>query len=129
MMRILREGNWKLLRRSLYRYWFYTKQALGVPLEDEQGKTLRLTVNGLYKLYSDYNWKPIAQELILIRSTQFANDPGKKFHTEQLTQLAGGGLKVRVTEGTHIALFTEPFVEGLATTIEECLRESSTTEH
>jgi amino acid adenylation domain-containing protein len=129
MMRILREGNWKLLRRSLYRYWFYTKQALGVPLEDEQGKTLRLTINGLYKLYSDYNWKPVEQELILIRSTQFAGDPGKKFHTEQLTQLAGGGLKTRVTEGTHGALFAEPFVEGLAQTIEECLRESSATEH
>ena len=127
MVRILRERNWKLLRRSLYRYWFYTKQALGVPLEDEQGKTLRLTINGLYKLYSDYNWKPVEQPLILIRSTQFAGDPGKKFHTEQLERLAGGGLEVRVTEGTHGDLFAEPFVEGLATTIEACLRETTVT--
>jgi len=127
MVRILKEGNWKLLRRSLYRYWFYARQAVGVPLEDEQGKTLRLTVNGLYKLYSDYNWKPVKQGLILIRSTQFASDPAKKFHTEQLTRLAGGGLEVHVTEGTHGDLFAEPFVGGLAKTIESCLRETTVT--
>lgn len=127
VVRILRERNWKLLRRSLYRYWFYTRQALGVPLEDEQGKTLRITINGLYKLYSDYNWKPVEQQLTLIRSTQFAGDPGKKFHTEQLERLAGGGLQVHVTEGTHGDLFAEPFVEGLAKTIEACLRETTAT--
>ncbi|MEM9929909.1 MAG: amino acid adenylation domain-containing protein, partial [Bacteroidota bacterium] len=127
MARILREGNWKLLKRSLYRYWFYARQAMGVPLEDEQGKTLRLTINGLYKLYSDYNWQPVPQQLTLIRSTQFAGDPGKQFHLDQLNKLGGGGLDVRVTEGNHGALFADPFVEGLATTVEACLQEATTT--
>ncbi len=127
MLRILKEGNWKLLRRSLYRYWFYTRQALGVPLEDEQGKTLRLTINGLYKLYSDYNWQPVAQRLTLIRSTQFAGDPGKQFHLDQLTRLAAGGLEVRVTEGNHGELFAPPYVEGLATTVEACLQDTAIT--
>lgn len=119
--RILRDANWKLLRRSLYRRWFYAKQALGVPLEDEQGKTLRLTINGLYKLYSDYQWLPIDRKITLIRSTQFADDPGKKFHEEQWRKLANAGLDIHVIDGTHIGLFDEPLVDGLATTIEQCL--------
>ncbi|MFK8164650.1 MAG: amino acid adenylation domain-containing protein [Lewinella sp.] len=120
--RIIRDANWKLLRRSLYRRWFYTKQALGVPLEDEQGKTLRLTINGLYKLYSDYQWLPIDRRVTLIRSTQFANDPGKKFHEEQWRKLAKAGLDVHVIDGTHIGLFDEPLVDGLASTVEQCLQ-------
>jgi thioesterase domain-containing protein/aryl carrier-like protein len=119
--RIVRDANWKLLRRSLYRRWFYAKQALGVPLEDEQGRTLRLTINGLYKLYFDYPWVPIERKITLIRSTQFAEDPGKKFHKEQWQKLAKAGLDVHVIDGTHIGLFDEPLVEGLATTVEQCL--------
>ena len=119
--RIVRDANWKLLRRSLYRRWFYAKQALGVPLEDEQGKTLRLTINGLYKLYSDYQWTPIGRKITLIRSTQFADDSGKKFHEEQWRKLAGAGLDVHIISGTHIGLFDEPLVDGLAATVEQCL--------
>ncbi|MBC6994138.1 non-ribosomal peptide synthetase [Neolewinella lacunae] len=126
-VRILRERNWKQLRRTIYRYWFYTRQALGIPLEDAQGKVLRQTVNGLFRLYSDYDWRPVEQRLTLIRSTQFAGDPGKQFHLDQLGRLAGGGLDVRVTPGTHGDLFAEPYVGGLATIIEACLQEATTT--
>jgi amino acid adenylation domain-containing protein len=124
MLRIIREANWKLLRRSLYRYWFYTRQALSIPLEDEQGKALRQTINGLYQRYNEYTWSPIEHQLTLIRSTQFAENPEKKYHEENWSTLAGGGLKVRVIPGTHIGLFEPPYVEQLAATIEECLQEA-----
>ncbi|WP_026231820.1 non-ribosomal peptide synthetase [Neolewinella persica] len=124
MIRIIREANWKLLRRSIYRYWFHTRQALSIPLEDKQGKALRQTINGLYQRYNEYTWSPIQHPITLIRSAQFAENPEKKYHEDNWSTLAGGGLVVRAIPGTHIGLFEPPYVEQLAATIEKCLQET-----
>jgi len=119
--RILLTGNWKKLRRAIYRRWFYVKQAFGATVETEEGKQVRLITNALYQLYFEYDWLPVDAAVTLIRSTEFAGRADKEFHLTQWQKLADRGLDVRVTEGTHLNLFANPQAEGLAQNVEECL--------
>ena len=119
--RMLMAGNWKKLRRAMYRRWFYVRQALGATVENEQEKTVRLLTNALYQLYFDYDWQPIDAPITLIRSTEFAGREDKKFHLTQWRKLAALGLDVRVTPGTHLNLFANPQAAGLAQHVEACL--------
>jgi len=123
---ILKNRNWRKLRRAFYRRWFYVRQAIGATVETEEQKQVRLTTAGLYQLYFQYDWKPISAPITLIRSTEFAARPDKAFHIRQWTELAARGLDVRVTPGTHLNLFASPQAGGLAQHVEECLQGTTT---
>ena len=84
-------------------------------------RQLQNTINSLNSLYAAYTWTPFNGKITLIRSTQFAEKEGKRFHLKQWDSLAKGGLEVHVVEGRHLTIFEEPAVKGLAEELEKCL--------
>lgn len=120
-IRILQDQNWSLLYRKLRRRFFIVKKKVVVKKESDAQRRLREMINSLNTLYAAYTWKPFGGKITLIRSTQFANKEGKKFHLTQWKSLAKGGLEVHVVEGRHLTIFEEPAVQGLAEQLEECM--------
>ncbi|MEM6769335.1 MAG: hypothetical protein AAF597_02025, partial [Bacteroidota bacterium] len=86
----------------------------------EQKRNLYGTIASLNDIYRQYNWKPYAGPILLIRSTEFANRPDKDYHLTTWRSLVDT-VAVEVTEGKHLELFQEPAVTGLAKTINRCL--------
>ena len=119
-------GNWHKIRRALYRRWFYVRQAIKKTTENEEEKMVRETTAGLYDLYHQYDWRPVAAPVTLIRSTEFAGRADKKTHLVHWGQLAAVGLTVNVTPGTHLNLFAAPQAKGLAQYVEACLSRNAT---
>ncbi len=120
-LRILLEQNWSLLYRKLRRrVLIYKKKASVKPMSAAE-RQLQNTINSLNSLYAAYTWTPFNGKITLIRSTQFAEKEGKRFHLKQWDSLAKGGLEVHVVEGRHLTIFEEPAVKGLAEELEKCL--------
>ena len=117
----VKDKDWKGIQKKIRNRWIRTKQKALSPLENEQEKNIRLTINSLNKLYGYYTWKPYDGKITFIRSTEFAYRKDKDTHIEQWTKLAKGGLEVHIVEGHHKTLFAEPEVQGLATVIHQCI--------
>jgi len=118
---MIKEKNWSGIRKKLRNRYIRTKQKALSPLENEQEKKLRLTINSLNQLYHHYTWKPFDGKITFIRSTEFVNRADKNSHLTQWNKLAKGGLEVHIVEGHHKTLFEEPEVKGLAQKITSCL--------
>ncbi|MEL6925998.1 MAG: thioesterase domain-containing protein [Bacteroidota bacterium] len=118
---MLKKGNWSGIQKKFWNRFIRTKQKALSPFENEQEKSLRLTIQNLNKLYHHYTWTPYEGKITFIRSTEFANRKDKDIHIEQWSKLAKGGLDVHVVEGHHQSLFAEPEVAGLASKIQELL--------
>ncbi len=119
--KMLKDGDWKGIQRKIRNRFIYAGRKLKAPIENEQEKNLRLTINSLNHLYNLYNWKAIDERVTFIRSTEFAGRKDKDKHITQWTKLAKGGLDVHITEGHHLTLFEEPEVQGLAEKIKACI--------
>ncbi|MEL6635593.1 MAG: amino acid adenylation domain-containing protein [Bacteroidota bacterium] len=111
---MLAKGDWSAIRKKLHNRFYYFRQKVQAPFENEQEKNLRLTITNLNQLYKYYDWQPYEGEIIFIRSSEFAGRSDKDYHISQWTELAKGGLEVHVVEGHHLTLFEEPEVAGLA---------------
>ena len=120
-VKMIKEKNWVGIRKKLRNRYIRTKQKALSPLENEQEKNLRLTINSLNQLYHHYTWKPFDGKITFIRSTEFANRTDKNIHLTQWNKLAKKGLEVHVVDGHHLTLFEEPEVKGLAQKINSCL--------
>ncbi|MEL6140486.1 MAG: amino acid adenylation domain-containing protein [Bacteroidota bacterium] len=123
---MLQQGDWKGIRRKLRNRWIRTRQKAMAPLENEEQRNLRTTINNLNQLYHHYTWHPFPGKVTFIRSTEFAERADKKYQLEQWDKLAGGGLDVHITQGHHLTLFAEPEVDGLAKLVNDCLEKSHT---
>ncbi len=124
-VKMVKEKNWSGIRKKLRNRFIRTKQKALAPLENEQEKNLRLTINSLNQLYHNYTWKPFNGKVTFIRSTEFANRTDKNSHLTQWHKLAKGGLEVHIVEGHHKTLFEEPEVQGLAQQINACLMDEN----
>lgn len=82
---------------------------------------LEHTIQNLNKMYADYHWNPVEDSIHFIRSEEFHNRKDKNYHLTQWQKLAKGGIKLHVVPGTHLTLFEEPHVQGLAAKIDECI--------
>ncbi len=119
--KMIKEKDWKGIQKKFRNRFIRAKQKALAPLENEQERNLRLTIQNLNQLYHYYSWTPFEGEITFIRSTEFAQRKDKNIHIEQWKKLANGGLDIHVVEGHHTTLFAEPEVKGLAVKIKECL--------
>ncbi|MEM6963222.1 MAG: amino acid adenylation domain-containing protein [Bacteroidota bacterium] len=120
-VKMIKAGNWKGIQKKFRNRFIRTKQKALAPLENEQERHLRLTIQNLNQLYHHYSWKPFDGKITLIRSSEFAQRKDKDIHITQWQKLAKGGLEVHTTEGHHTSLFMEPEVQGLAEKIKACV--------
>jgi len=121
--KMIKEKDWKGIQKKFRNRFIRAKQKALSPLEDEQERNLRLTIQNLNQLYHHYSWRPFDGKITFIRSTEFAQRKDKDTHIEQWKKLAKGGLDIHVVEGHHTTLFAAPEVEGLALKIKECVEE------
>ncbi|MEM6698998.1 MAG: thioesterase domain-containing protein, partial [Bacteroidota bacterium] len=112
--KMLKSGNWRAIQKKLKHRLICLNRFLFTRFKNEQQQNLQGTINNLNLLYKRYTWKPIKEEVVLIRSSEFANLEEKDYHIHQWQKLAKKGLEVHVTEGHHLTLFEEPEVQGLA---------------
>lgn len=119
--KMVKNGDWKGISKKLRNRWIRTQQKVLAPLENEQEKNLRLTIQSLNHLYNYYDWMPIDERITFIRSSEFAGRIDKDGHISQWTKLAQGGLDIHVVSGHHLTLFAEPEVGELANKIKECI--------
>lgn len=123
MLNIFRDGQWARVRDILEGKWDQFKSKYLGAFESEQMKAFRRTEAQLEVLYKQYEWKPHESTIHLIRSEEFANRSDKDIHVEEWQHLAGEHLKVHTVPGTHVGLFKEQYVKGLAETIKSILRD------
>ncbi len=120
-VKMIKEKDWKGIQKKFRNRFIRAKQKALAPLENEQERNLRLTIQNLNQLYHHYSWRPYDGTITFIRSSEFAQRKEKDIHIKQWTKLAKSGLDIHVTEGHHVTLFAEPEVEGLAVKIKECM--------
>jgi amino acid adenylation domain-containing protein len=73
-----------------------------------------------------YTAQPYPGRVTLIRSAEFRDRPDRDRQTTGWAELARGGLDTHVVEGTHLSMFREPHVRGLAERLLECIGEHET---
>jgi len=120
-VKMIKQKDWKGIQKKFKNRFIRAKQKALAPLENEQERNLRLTIQNLNQLYHYYSWRPYEGKITFIRSTEFAQRKDKDAHIEQWSKLALGGLDIHVVKGHHLTLFGEPEVEGLAIKIKECV--------
>ncbi len=120
---MLKRGDFQRIKSKLKRRLLPRSEATAAPAktETESEKNLRLTIDGLNKMYADYHWHPYNGKIVFIRSTEFHHRNDKKYHLTQWNKLAKKGIELHVVEGHHISLFEEPEVKGLAEKVAEVL--------
>jgi len=119
--KMLKSGDWKSIQKKLKHRLIYLNRNLFTRFKNEQQQNLQGTINNLNLLYKRYTWQDIDEKVVLIRSSEFANQAEKDYHVSQWQKLAKKGLEVHVVEGHHLTLFEEPEVQGLAKKIGELL--------
>ena len=126
LVKLVRDGNWYNVRSALRRRWWHLRRAAGSPVRTQQRQQVYRTVDSLNDIYAEYARQPVHHPLTFIRSAEFAALPQKGHHVPNWGQLAAAGLEVHVVPGTHLGLFAQPQVRGLAAKIDECLRATTT---
>jgi len=113
---------------STRRYLGRIKQSVKSVFSKSPYRDLSLVENRLANIQSrmnsliiNYKWKPSESAIILIRSTQFANDPSKNFQFENWNKLAQNGVISKVIESSHLNLFTDVSSKDLADCMEPFL--------
>jgi thioesterase domain-containing protein len=121
VMNLAKQGGFKLIARKLKQ-----KLASNPPnksLVDDLAiyDKMPSLAKHYYKLYQKYERKAFKAEVILLRSSQNVNIPGKISHVRNWAELAINGIKQEVVEGDHRDLFNEPEVQELAQKISKHL--------
>ncbi|MEM8906223.1 MAG: condensation domain-containing protein, partial [Bacteroidota bacterium] len=119
--RLLQRGDWKGIVKKLRNRWIRYQQKINEKNESEEERNLRLLVDNLNRLYQRYTWQQFPGKITFIRSKEFAERKDKKYHLQQWSKLAGGGLEVHVVPGHHQTLFEEPEIGGLVEQLAQCL--------
>ncbi|WP_235299324.1 non-ribosomal peptide synthetase [Portibacter marinus] len=81
------------------------------------------TIEILNEMYRQYQWKNINDEVHLIRSSEFANQPRKKFHLEVWSKLTDNQLHVHEVDAQHIKIFEESAARSLAREVNQILQQ------
>ncbi|MEO0790509.1 MAG: hypothetical protein AAFY36_17730 [Bacteroidota bacterium] len=73
------------------------------------------------QLYAAYDPPRIKADITFIRSSEFAMKARKEGQINDWKSLTEGRFQLHQIEGTHVGLFSEPEVEGLAQQINQLL--------
>lgn len=119
MLKMLGNGDLTGVYKKFKNRYIRLSRKLKTTTEIE--KDLDEMIDSLNSLYAQYNWSPVDCRIELIRSSEFASRPSKKFHLERWTTLSKGNLEVHEIDGHHLTLFKQPEVVGLARKVSQIM--------
>jgi amino acid adenylation domain-containing protein len=121
MITMIKSGNWRGIIKKFRNRYIRLDKKLKANQRDEQEVELDEMIDSLNNLYVKYVWRPIQEEVVLIRSREFSERKDKIFHLQRWKALAQGGLEIHEIEGHHLTLFDEPEVQGLTSVLSKHL--------
>lgn len=113
-LKMVAEGNWSGITKKFRNRWIRFDKKRKADSRTKQEADLDEIIDSLNEMYVRYTWEPISDPIVLVRSSEFAARPNKKFHLERWQRLAASGLEVHEVPGHHLTLFDEPEAQGLA---------------
>jgi thioesterase domain-containing protein len=118
-------GDFDVIKKKLRNRYIRFNKKVKASSTSQVEKDLDEMIESLNTLYARYTWRPIKENFVLIRSSEFAERKSKQFHINHWLQLSQNNLQIIETHGHHLTLFRQPEVLGLARVITSKLNELS----